>query len=424
MGSELTKSFEIQELWGANMKERYLLIQHAQVYRYEGKYYLDHLWKRDLERHLHYLSTIYLGSPVIDGPPPSDKYLPVDPLIQDRLIPIAIPFFWRPTSGRLTSLPFKLLADLGIFWYALRVDLLHVSINEHPFFYGFLMPFLKWFTKTRTLIVIEATSHWRRLNPTGWRKWDMKIQEFTAKTAIKYATAAAFTSQEYRDSLAPAEGLYRVIPATWMDEESIIPEDQFKIDLEEKVSHLKVGFRIGFFARLIVDKGADLLLKAAKSVQESGIGISIDIWGEGEELENLKALAQELGVKANFPGMLRYGPDFFNALRQYHLVAVPNRLDEQPRIIFDSFSQGVPVVVSNTPGNLFCVREGENAAVFTKNDAKSLAEQILAICEGTVNFASLATIARKTASSRTHKAMHQSRADLLSEIQPKVKALR
>ncbi|MBK9579545.1 MAG: glycosyltransferase family 4 protein [Fibrobacterota bacterium] len=405
------------------MKDRYLLIQNAQVYRHQGKLYLDHLWKRDLERHLHYLSKVYLGSPIFDAAPPSDKYLPVDPEIQSRIIPIAIPKRWKPTNGRLAGIPIKISADIGILRHALKADLLHVSINEHPFFYGFLMPFLKWFTNTRTLIVIEATSHWRRLNPTGLKKWDMKIHEFTAKMAIKYATAAAFTSQEYRDTLAPTEGLYRVIPATWMDEESIISDEDFKVQLAEKITRLTDGFRIGFFARLIVDKGADLLLNAAKLVKESGVNVSVDIWGEGEELDNLKLLARELNVDANFPGMLRYGPDFFKALRQYHLVAVPNRLDEQPRIIFDTFSQGVPVVVSNTPGNLFCVREGENAMVFPKNDAAGLAKQIQAICQGEIDYALLSASARQTAGSRTHKAMHQARAKLLLEIEPKVKAL-
>ncbi|MBK8802742.1 MAG: glycosyltransferase family 4 protein [Fibrobacteres bacterium] len=406
------------------MKKRYLLIEDAEVYRHEGKIYLDHLWKRDLERHLDYLSEIHLGSPIIDAPPPSDKYLPVHPELQKRLVLINIPIYYRATRKRMAELPIKILEDIGILCHVRKADLLHVCLNEHPLFYGFLFPVLKWFTSTRTLVIVEATSHWRRMNATGWRKWDMKLHEFTAKLAVKYATAAAFTSQEYRDTLAPAEGLYRVIPATWMDEESIVTEEQFKLDVAEKVKNFPQKIRVGFFARLIVDKGADLLLQAAKIAKESGVPLVIDIWGEGAERENLTRQAQELGVEANFCGMLRYGPQFFDALRQYHFLVVPNRLDEQPRIIFDTFSQGVPVIASDTPGNTFCVRDGVNGVLFPKNNPAKLAEALIAIHQGKVDFVSLADCARKTASSRTHRSMHKARADLLAEILPPIKTLK
>jgi glycosyltransferase involved in cell wall biosynthesis len=162
--------------------------------------------------------------------------------------------------------------------------------------------------------------------------------------------------------------------------------NKLQMDLSDKLARLTADFRVGFFAHLNFDKGADLLLLAAGKLQEQGVRIGIDIWGEGARLAELQTLASELGVTARFLGSVRYGPEFFAALRENHLVAVPNRNDEQPRIIFDSFSQGVPVVASATAGNLACVSDGVNAVIFPKEDVEQFADRILAICQGRVDY--------------------------------------
>lgn len=412
-------------LGGMGMRDKYLLIIKALVYRHQGRIYVDHLWRRDLQRHFLYLDRVALGSPVIDAPPPSEKFMALDPELQDRIELVSIPPQRFVRVGRLSTLPQVLWMDLGILLNLRGVDVLHVSLNEHPFFNGLLAWFLRRFTNIRLFVMVEATSNWRRPNQEGWRKWRMAIQEKTAKMAVRNASMVAFTCQEYQDSLAqPGRGLQRVIPATWVDEEFIVSPEQLQMDLSDKLARLTADFRVGFFAHLNFDKGADLLLLAAGKLQEQGVRIGIDIWGEGARLAELQTLASELGVTARFLGSVRYGPEFFAALRENHLVAVPNRNDEQPRIIFDSFSQGVPVVASATAGNLACVSDGVNAVIFPKEDVEQFADRILAICQGRVDYRSLCEAARATSSSRSHRAMHQARGEFLKELQPPVKALK
>lgn len=407
------------------MRTKYLLITSALVYRHEGRYYTNHLWRRDLERHFLYLDRILLGSPVLDAPPPSEKFLPLSPEIQDRIEFVSIPPRWKPRNGRLASLPQILRADWNILRNLRDVDVLHVSLNEHPFFFGLLSWFLRKFTKVRLFVMVEATSNWRRTNPTGWHKWEMAIQEKTASMAVGNAAMAAFTCQEYQDSLAKnGKGIYQVIPATWVDEEFILTPDQLRMDLDEKRPRLATDLRVGFFAHLNYEKGADLLLRAVAKATELKARIRVDLWGEGPRLDEMKALAAELGVDARFRGLLRYGEDFFRALREYHVVAVPNRNDEQPRIIFDSFSQGVPVVASSTAGNLACVTEDLNALVFPKEDVAAFADRLLALSQGRVDYEALCQAARATSTSRSHRAMHQTRGEFLRRLQPSVRMLK
>ncbi|MBK8802740.1 MAG: glycosyltransferase family 4 protein [Fibrobacteres bacterium] len=407
------------------MGDKYLLIMKALVYRHQGCLYVHHLWRRDLQRHFLYLDRIVLGSPVIDGPPPPEKFVAIDSDVQERidLVSIVPRRFVRP--GLLTDLPQNLWMDLCILANLRGVDVLHVSVNEHPFFFGPLSWFLRRFTRIRLFVMVEATSNWRRPNQQGWRKWKMVIGEMAARMTVRNAAVAAFTCQEYQDSLAkPGRGLQKIIPATWVDEEFIVQAEQFQIDLATKMHRLSTDFRLGFFAHLNYEKGADLALRAARKVMDQGGRISVDIWGDGVRRVELEALAAELGVEVRFRGTVQYGKDFFAAMRESHLVAVPNRNDEQPRIIFDAFSQGVPVVVSATAGNLACVTEGVNALSFPKEDVDQFADRVLAFCQGRVNYRSLCEAARATSSSRSHRAMHQARGEFLRELQPPVKALK
>lgn len=407
------------------MRDKYLLAMKAFVYRHQGVLYLHHLWCRDLQRHFMYLDRVVLGSPVIEGPPPSDNFMPLDPEFNDRIELVSTVPRRFVRFGLFTELPQNLLMDLGIVWNLRGVDLLHITLNHHPFFLGPLAVLLRRFTKIRLFVMVEATSNWRRPNQHGWRKWKMAIVEETAKMAVRNATMAVFTCQEYQDSLAkPGRGLQKIIPATWVDEEFIVSAEQIQVDIAEKSHRLSTDFRLAFFGHLNFEKGADLVLKAARKVMDRGGRISVDIWGDGVRRAELEGLADELGVETRFRGTVQYGPAFFAAIRESHLVAVPNRNDEQPRIIFDVFSQGVPVVVSATAGNLACVTEGENALSFPKEDVDQFAEQILAFSQSKVDYRAFAEAARTTSSSRSHRAMHQARGEFLREIQPPVKALK
>ncbi|MCQ6497982.1 glycosyltransferase family 4 protein, partial [Vibrio parahaemolyticus] len=62
------------------------------------------------------------------------------------------------------------------------------------------------------------------------------------------------------------------------------------------------------------------------------------------------AQAHKGRIQVRFLDPVPYGAPFFELLRSYHGMVLANRQDEQPRVIFDAFSQAVPVIATRTRG--------------------------------------------------------------------------
>ena len=110
-----------------------------------------------------------------------------------------------------------------------------------------------------------------------------------------------------------------------------------------------------------------------------------------------------------------FGKPFFDGLRQYDLVIVCNLKQEQPRIIFDAFSQGIGVVAADTSGILE-ITNPSNAILFKVGDAVSLAEAVAALVKEPHLVVNLGLAALKHVRGKTHKNMHSERKEFLEEV--------
>ena len=61
-------------------------------------------------------------------------------------------------------------------------------------------------------------------------------------------------------------------------------------------------------------------------------------------------------VQLAVPGTVPYGPEFFAVLREHHLMVVTDRTAEQPRNIYDAFSQGRGVLFNSDLRDGRCYR--------------------------------------------------------------------
>jgi len=119
--------------------------------------------------------------------------------------------------------------------------------------------------------------------------------------------------------------------------------------------------------------------------------------------------------RIRFRESVRYGEPFFSALREYDAVLVANLQDEQPRIIFDAFSQAVPCISSRTGGTHDLMEEGQTGLFFDRGDPLALARLIDQASEDKETFRRMGLAARKSVMNRTHEAMHEARRKFLIE---------
>lgn len=136
--------------------------------------------------------------------------------------------------------------------------------------------------------------------------------------------------------------------------------------------------RLGFIGRLTPTKGIEVLIDAIKIIKsKSDANFDLVIAGEGEKkyVDQLKERCQ--GLPIYFLG--RISPEgFYN---QVHWTVLPSIWDEPlARVLFESFSHGVPVIGSATGGTPELLTDGVNGLLY--RDATNSHELAQKIADG------------------------------------------
>lgn len=139
--------------------------------------------------------------------------------------------------------------------------------------------------------------------------------------------------------------------------------------------------------------------------------------GSGPEAERCQAFADSRGsgpIRVDFLEPVPYGAPFFEVLRGYHAVIVANLQEEQPRIIFDAFAQGLGCIATRTSGVKDIVTEGQTALLFDTGDQDALARWIQQTSPET--FLNLGEAGWRAMPTRTHRRMHSTRHAFLAQV--------
>ena len=109
---------------------------------------------------------------------------------------------------------------------------------------------------------------------------------------------------------------------------------------------------IVFVARLVSDKGGDLLLLSIAELSRKGIQPTCTIIGDGEEKTPLEAMVRELGIEAQvrFTGFMQ-GEALHAEIGKHRIMAVPSRWKEPFGIVaLEGIAAGCAVVGSSGGG--------------------------------------------------------------------------
>lgn len=127
-------------------------------------------------------------------------------------------------------------------------------------------------------------------------------------------------------------------------------------------------------ARLVPQKGLDVLIRAFASLPESvRDGWSLTLVGDGPELATLQALARDAGLRdlVHFEGF-RSDPLVF--MRRASIFALPSRFEGMPNALLEAMAAGLPSVVTDaSPGPLEMVCNGHQGLVVPTDDVSAFA---------------------------------------------------
>jgi glycosyltransferase involved in cell wall biosynthesis len=144
----------------------------------------------------------------------------------------------------------------------------------------------------------------------------------------------------------------------------------------------------------------------------------LDVLGSGE----LAPLCQQVSTELQGPtqvrvlGTVAYGAPLFELIRNYHAVIVPSISDEQPRIVYDAYSQGVPILGTQTAGLRDCIYENLTGWLVEPNSVVALSGMIERAASDVAALQPLGMEAPRVARSMTHQKMHRERHELLLQM--------
>jgi glycosyltransferase involved in cell wall biosynthesis len=103
--------------------------------------------------------------------------------------------------------------------------------------------------------------------------------------------------------------------------------------------------RFGVVARLVPQKGIDILLTALAALPQEGLRRwELIVAGWGDELESDRALAVDLGLGDRVRWL---GPmDFPEAIQHFDVLVLPSRSEALPMVLIEAMMSGVPVMAS------------------------------------------------------------------------------
>lgn len=145
-------------------------------------------------------------------------------------------------------------------------------------------------------------------------------------------------------------------------------------------AHVSAGvFRIVQISRLDhLKKGQHILIKAVRKVVDDGYkNISLDLIGEGESMEYLNSLVDELGLDGyvHFLGSQTQSY-IFKHLHEYDLFVQPSIFEGFGLTVAEAMAAKVPVLVSENQGPLEIIDNGRYGYSFKNQDVDDCVEKL------------------------------------------------
>jgi glycosyltransferase involved in cell wall biosynthesis len=390
--------------------------QHLAIYRNaSGQLFTDKLWQKDLAMHLEYLDHLMIATPLLHQEPPSDAVL-----IEEE--PARIEIIELPAQPSFLNAMRTMPVTVSRLWRATRrAGIVHSGIAGWPIPIGWIVTPLVLLCRKPYVVIVES-AFWRlpKGAATGWkRRLRAWLQEFLGRWVLSKAQLAIFTQDEYRQSLMGQQASRgHVIPASWIDEQGILSGAEAEQIWQRKLASPDSRLKILFVGRLVPDKGVRVLLEAMRQLSAGAAPIVLSILGEGDLKGECVALGSELtgATSVKVLGTVPYGAQLFALIREYDALVVPTITDEQPRIVFDAYSQAVPVLASDTAGLRSCVREGDTGLLIPANNVAALAALLQYVSQHRSELKQLGLQSLNYAHEMTHQEMHRQRVVLLKDM--------
>jgi len=170
---------------------------------------------------------------------------------------------------------------------------------------------------------------------------------------------------------------------------------------------------VGFFGRLVRQKGPDLLLEAAADVVARLSHVRFRFFGEGALGPALRKRTEALGLEEHvrFEGEC-LPHEAVARMRETDVVAVPSRWEGCPYVVLEAHQAGVPVVAAKVGGIPELVRNGADGVLVEAENVDALCDALLSLLRDPSKRKRLAEAGRVSVAGRNLATMASAVADV------------
>ncbi len=263
----------------------------------------------------------------------------------------------------------------------------------------------------RVLQIAELTR-----NASLGRKLEQKAYAMAFERCVRYGVRTASLSLLKGQALHARYGRYAKNPKNFHDTSFLSTEVIAPQRLEDRLSGLLSEtrpLRLVYCGRLDARKGVDHSVLAVAEARARGADVTFDIIGDGAERVALEKLISERGLSAHVRllGARVYGPGLLDELGRYDALLFTPLAEDTPRMIFDGYAAGLPLLGYGIEYVREREREDGAARSVTANDESAAATLLLALQRDRAELARLSRQARKAALHHAADSWYRRRAD-------------
>jgi len=139
----------------------------------------------------------------------------------------------------------------------------------------------------------------------------------------------------------------------------------------------RIPHQIATTARLVAWKGVDGIIEAVALLKDEIPDLKFSIAGEGPEMENLKSLAQKLGVsdRVNFLGRISRA-ETWQLRKNSELYVLNSTYEGLPHTVLTSFAAEIPTIATNIPGTNEAIYHEKTGLLVEAENPQQLADAI------------------------------------------------
>jgi glycosyltransferase involved in cell wall biosynthesis len=155
--------------------------------------------------------------------------------------------------------------------------------------------------------------------------------------------------------------------------------------------------RLVYCGRLVPRKGVEKSIRIIKLLRDRGANIEFDVIGHGTDRPSLESLVDELDLTGvvRLLGPSKYGAELLKQLAEYDGLLFTPLAEDTPRMIFDGYAAGLPLIAYDIEYVRERSDEDEATVLLPRGTLEASADLIIGLCRQPERLAGLARQARR-----------------------------